>query len=329
MTSVLVGSADLPLTSNEVAKITDLAKYVSADPELDPEEFCHEAARAAVHLPNRVAEALRGFRRSGSATGVLTFSGLPVGDLPPTPEDNTRNLGMRTLLARVQAIFNEFLGSMVAYQGEGTGLLFQDMVPARSAARVQTSMSSAVELEVHTEQAFSDLRPDYLSLACLRGDPAATTYAITARQLVAYFTREEVDTLREPLWTTTIDLSFLAKSDVYASDEVRGPMPILRGAPDDPFLLLDLDLMRGVTAEARELLKRIGAFYRAERTALTLAAGDLVFIDNLRAAHGRSEFLARFDGTDRFVIRSFAVRDLTRSRHARPGDCRRVLAVHS
>ena len=35
------------------------------------------------------------------------------------------------------------------------------------------AQGSGVELELHTEQAFSKLRPDVLSLACLRGNPKA------------------------------------------------------------------------------------------------------------------------------------------------------------
>ena len=58
------------------------------------------------------------------------------------------------------------------------------MVPSRESARTQTSLSSEVELEVHTEQAFSVLRPDYLSLACLRGDPNAHTYLLRAHDIV-------------------------------------------------------------------------------------------------------------------------------------------------
>jgi L-asparagine oxygenase len=45
-------------------------------------------------------------------------------------------------------------------------------------------------------------------------------------------------------------------------------------------------------------------------------------LDNARAVHGRSQFAACFDGTDRFVIRSFVTADLGRSRHARSDDSR-------
>ena len=59
---------------------------------------------------------------------------------------------------------------MVSYEAEGNGRLFQDMVPNKELALSQTSLGSKKELELHTEQAFSEMRPDYLSLACLKGD---------------------------------------------------------------------------------------------------------------------------------------------------------------
>ena len=45
-----------------------------------------------------------------------------------------------------------------------------------------------------------------------------------------------------------------------------------------------------------------------------LEAGDLLVVDNRRAVHGRSEFRARFDGTDRWLQRTFVVDDLAADR---------------
>lgn len=50
------------------------------------------------------------------------------------------------------------------------------VVPNNAQAKLQTSLGSGVELELHTEQAFSNLKPNILSLGCLRGHPDAITY---------------------------------------------------------------------------------------------------------------------------------------------------------
>jgi L-asparagine oxygenase len=77
------------------------------------------------------------------------------------------------MLARCQSIINEFIGEMVSYEAEAGGRLFQDMVPNKKLMETQTSLGSKTELELHTEQASLELRPDFLSLACLKGDKNA------------------------------------------------------------------------------------------------------------------------------------------------------------
>ncbi|TDD59964.1 hypothetical protein E1263_12755 [Kribbella antibiotica] len=51
---------------------------------------------------------------------------------------------------------------------------------------------------------------------------------------------------------------------------------------------------------------------------MVLVAGDLMVVDNRKAVHGRTSFVPRYDGNDRWLRRSFAVRDLSLSRGSRP-----------
>jgi L-asparagine oxygenase len=312
----------IALNAYEADEIEELAQDLATSPSSQPEEFCKEARRASWNLPKRLAKRLDHFSRWGSPTGILLISELPVGEVPTTPPDNSRHLGETTILARIQAMCNEFLGHMVAYEAEGAGHLFQDMVPSKQSAHTQTSLSSAVELEVHTEQAFSDLRPDFLSLACIRGDASAHTYLLRARDVVANVGAGASSMLRQPLWTTGVDASFRVDEHEFIHGDVRGPMPIISGSAEDPFMILDQDLMRGTTSDAQLLLDRVSNLYVRCREAYTLEPGQILILDNNRVAHGRSNYIARFDGTDRFIIRSFVVRDLAKSRHARDGDSR-------
>lgn len=314
----------VPVTANEAEELASLADRLRTVPGEDPEEFCWEARRAARDLPVRIADTVAQFRRWGSESGVLVVAGVPTGEIPDTPTDNKSHVGELTRLAKVQAILNEFVGQMVAYEAEGSGRLFQDMVPNPNQAAVQTSLSSAVELELHTEQAFSALRPDYVSLACLRGNPDANTYVMTARDLVSRLSPAEVAALREPRWMCGVDESFRVSGAEFVEGDLRGPVAILQGGDDDPFIVLDQDLMHGVDDQAQALLEKVIALYRDLRRAYVLDGGDVLLLDNARAVHGRSPFAPRFDGTDRFVVRSFVTCDLGRSRHARFGDSRMI-----
>jgi L-asparagine oxygenase len=191
----------------------------------------------------------------------------------------------------------------------------------------QSSQGSKVELEAHTEQSFSPMRPDYVVLGCLRGDPVAETYVLSARELARNFTPDELEYLSRPLWTTLIDDSFHAH--VPDPGQIRGPFAILSGSAEDPELRIDQELTHGMTREAQRLLVRVIDIYRSHHRGVALRAGDVGFVDNTRAMHGRSAFTPRFDGTDRFVIRGFVVRDLRRTSAARDPGRRRIRAALS
>lgn len=252
------------------------------------------------------------------------IQGAPVGPLPPTPEDNHLGLARSTRMARIALLIASVLGDPLAYQAECYGHLVQDMVPSRALAYKQQSQGSRVELELHTEQAFSLRRPDWVVLACLRGDPAARTYLFTAKQLCQLLTSGERDALRQARWTTTIDESF--KPFVPNPDEVRGPMPILAGPGSDPSIVFDQDLIRGLDPEADDLRKKVIDLYLEHRTSYVLRPGDIVIVDNQRAVHGRSPFRPQFDGTDRFIARLMAVRDLATFKGALLPDGRTIAA---
>jgi L-asparagine oxygenase len=53
-----------------------------------------------------------------------------------------------------------------------------------------------------------------------------------------------------------------------------------------------------------------------------LRPGDIVLIDNHHALHGRTPFTPRWDGLDRWLLRTFVARDLAASEDVRPGDGR-------
>lgn len=227
--------------------LCELAGELTADASSSPDEFVGLAQQASDRLPAEVRRALRRFARYGSSTGVLLLRGLCIGDVPATPPDNRYHVGERTLLAKQQAILAAQLGEMIAYEAEGGGRLFQDIVPARRRhlADRQVSLSSRVELEAHTEQAHSPHRPDYVFLGCLRGHAGAATYLWTTQDLVSTLTVPELALAREPLWVTGVDESFRSSKVEFELGNLRGPMPILAGDRRDPVMVIDQDLMRG------------------------------------------------------------------------------------
>jgi L-asparagine oxygenase len=237
--------------------------------------------------------------------------------LPLTPDGNNYRIGEKTILSKIQSLFLNVVGEMISYEAEGYGRLFQDVVPVKSMEKEQTSVGSNTELEIHTEQAFSKLRPDILSLACLRGDEQALTYILPVQKILSYLSDGEKWNLYNPLWKIGVDLSFKLNNNDFIEGEIRGPISILSGLHNDPMLVFDQDLMTGINEEATQIKDKIIQIYYENRYHHNLKPGEIILIDNLRAVHGRSPFSPRYDGYDRFLVRCFAVFDLEKSNYAR------------
>jgi L-asparagine oxygenase len=124
-----------------------------------------------------------------------------------------------------------------------------------------------------------------------------------------------VDTLFEPRFRTAVDESYLA-----GRPNVLGPrMAVLSGRRDTPSMVFDADLMVGVDAEADAAIRHLADVTAAHHTGVVLEPGDLLVVDNHVAVHGRSPFTPRFDGTDRWLQRTFVVTDLAPSAGERDG----------
>ena len=316
-----------------------LLSEITASPNETPDVYCREVKQLTHRLSPVIQQQLCNFAKHGSPdTGFLLFTNLSVDPslLPHTPASNTHHIGETTDLAHIQALFLQHISEMVAYEAEGHGRLFQDIVPNPTLSTAQTSLGSQTELEIHTEQAFSNLRPDFLSLACLRGDPDAFTYILPVQVLIVHMTPEEQALLREPLWMTGVDLSFKRAINSmtrykkeFLEGDLRGPMPILYGPMDAPHLRFDQDLMRGLTVDADHMIKKIVEIYYAHRLRHCLSPGEIMIVDNRRAVHGRSPFSPRYDGNDRFLVRCFSKIDYESTAYARPDHGRMIAAIYS
>lgn len=320
-------------TASELKILIDLANQLTTNPSDSPNNFCKLAKTLSKHLPDRIKTVLNDFIHIGNDQEFLLITGLEkaIENLVETPSNNSSKVGEKTTLAKIQAICISYMSEMIAYEAEGYGRLFQDVVPIKSMEKEQTSIGSATELEIHTEQAFSDLKPDILSLACLRGDASALTYILPVKKIIDNLSSDEVMLLKQPLWKTGVDLSFKLNGHEFKQGDVRGPMPILSRGIDvsRPILTFDQDLMFGITPRSHLMVKKIVDIYYENRISHNLKPGQIIFIDNRYAVHGRSPFYPKYDGNDRFLVRCFSVFDYMKSNLARPYESRTVSAIYS
>ncbi|MGW5517141.1 TauD/TfdA family dioxygenase [Nocardia africana] len=316
----LIGCGDSPLlqelhaTENDRVTVVELARALGNDAVVTASEFAAEAHLLARRLPDAFHEATYRFELSGG--GVLLIPGLDTGPHGDTPADPTTTVTHKTLLARQAAVIAAGFGHLVGFRCESEGRLCQTIVPVRAHRNEQMSTGS-VYLESHTEQCFNiATRPDFIFLACLRGDPCAATYALSARQVQNALPARTVRLLRDEAFYTRIDPSFVAGG---LTDRVRGPMAVLSGPEADPVICYDENLMTGTTPEHSAALDQLRMLWLDAREAIVLETGDLLVLDNSRVVHGRSAYQPRHDGTDRWLARLQVAKSLAVSRFARRG----------
>jgi L-asparagine oxygenase len=171
-------------------------------------------------------------------------------------------------------------------------------------------------LTFHNENAFHDHRPDFVMLLCLRADPTGRAGLRTAciRQVLPLLSDRTVDALWAPEFITAPPPSF----NLSGPGEAAGP--VLLGDPSDPDLRVDLAATEPVTERAAEALRELQDRFDATATTHRLVPGELAIVDNRVTVHGRTEFTPRYDGTDRWLQRTFVLTDLRRSRAMRPAD---------
>jgi L-asparagine oxygenase len=256
--------------------------------------------------------------QAGLSGGAALLRGAEIGVLPPTP--TSRAAGARasktdktseaTLLRVAHA-----LGEPVGYVQEHGGEVVQDLYPLRESLGRQVSTSSGVVLAFHTETAFHPHRPRYLVLLCLKGDPSAATTLCSLDAVLSLLDPRAVQVLSEPRFRTGVDESFGSTSWLTPAAPV-----IRRSAKSDAAeFVYDGDLTIGIDAVAQDALEALGRAIQIAQTSVVLEAGDVLIVDNHRAVHGRSPFTARFDGTDRWLQRTFVVSELESSASDRVG----------
>jgi L-asparagine oxygenase len=304
-----------------------LADY---DPVTETEKYVLAAQLAAAKLPERVRRTAAAFNRDGAPAGGLLIRNLPVEPLPPTPDHADYGMGIQLPAARVFSVASALFGDQFGFKPELAGHIIQDILPVSGFEDTQQSISSRALLELHCETVFTDFRADVIGLLCLRPDPdheAGTVLASTA-MLLPRLSPRTIEVLFEPRFSTTVDGSFLRGSGID-HPIVIGPVQVFSGDLSRPRIRCDFAETRGLDSEAQDALDELYQVATDTIIELRLEAGDLLLIDNHDAFHGRTSFRRYGNGQDRWLLRTFITRDLSRSRVHRPGDRRIVDADYA
>ncbi|MEU5956275.1 TauD/TfdA family dioxygenase [Streptomyces sp. NPDC047525] len=303
---------DTTLDGTERDEIARLATVLAGTGSrlVDDLAWLDQARALSSGLPAGVRAAIRRFRHDPGSGGLMTLRNLPVGDteLPPTPTVAGSVERAATVPAAVAVLLSLHLGEIASFREEKTGALVQNVVPVPGQETEQSNAGS-IPLDLHVENAFHRNRPDYVGLLCLRGDHtgAAGTLTSSIREALPLLSDEDLEQLRSPAFVTEPPPSFGAgdSTPVHA---------VLEGDPADPNVRVDFHATHARDDAGKLALERLRDVFLDVATELVLQPGEMAFVDNRVAIHGRTAFTPRYDGRDRWLHRTFVHLDHRRTR---------------
>lgn len=269
-----------------------------------PDEFVDLALAVPPLLPPDLYRRIIEYRRRAPKGDVLLLRGLLPSHviLPPTvtsssaPPSGTVAQRAALLLVGVMVM----LGEPFNYASLWGGRLVQNLIPVRGKEFMQTSQSSSGMLDWHVEDGFREDRCDYAGLLCLRGDPAGASQYAQAKDL--QLSPDLAAMLREPRFQVRPDPAHVLPGKVTPRR-----LAVLAGPESAPEIVYDthhIEPSDDADTAASAALRELHACLDKVHMSHVMTRGDLLIFDNKRVVHARTPFTARFDGTDRWLMRT-------------------------
>ena len=207
-----------------------------------------------------------------------------------------------------------YFGDPIAYEEEKEALPIQNICPIKGHENRQENTGSN-HLQFHTEDGFHPYKLHHLALFCLRSDHEKVAQTVTASimNVLHKLPSTAIMLLRKPLYRLHMSSSF-KHGDSFKYSVL---LPVLSGNLLAPEMCVHYSSMEGINREAQWALDTLRSLLLEVATGFVLLPGDLLIVDNRVAAHARTPFKPRYDGTDRWLQRMFTVQDIRRSSFSR------------
>ncbi len=332
------------LVDEEIRALQGLIAQITATYESSEDPgFLLDASVLAHEMPRRLRAALNHFRLAEPDSALLIISGYPIDEeaIGATPGHWLRSAEARSPALEYEILFvlaSALLGDCMGWSTQQDGRIIHDVLPIRGMENEQIGVGSEQTIWWHTEDAFHPLAGDYVGMMCLRNlDGVPTTFASLEE---VRLDPEDWQALFEPLYTIQPDNSHRQAAAatagngdlaaVYHRIEEMQRQPdkvaILSGDRRSPYIRIDPYFMDPPDdPRARKAFAALTRAIDGQLRDLVLESGDICFIDNFKAVHGRRAFKARYDGRDRWLKRINITRDLRKSRLDRPDTLSRVI----
>ncbi len=335
MSPVWQSTVTYELSASESRQVTGLVeRLIEEYPSPVDHAFVATAADLARSLPDGLVRFLRSFQGAEPAAAAV-IRGLPVDDkrVGPTPEHWSAHCDpARTMPEDFYfLLLGSLIGEVFGWSTLQNGALLHNVLPNRAEENDQSGAGSRAPLLWHIEDAFHPYRCDYLALMALRNPDEIGTSLGSVRNLKV--TQHEREVLWDRRFHIRPDKVHMKGLDVGAPgaefEHSPQPVSILFGDADEPYLRINPPFMTALPGdeEAEQVLADVISRIDESMGEVILHPGDVVFIDNYLAVHGRGSFIPRYDGTDRWMRKALFTRDLRKSRGVRDSADGRVLRL--
>ncbi len=310
------------LSETELSDIEELIQQMMEQfDSIESSDFAMFCEVMATRLPERLFVALRTVSSGDYPSTFLQVKGFEVdqASIGPSPEHWDQPWSHQPYLREemFQALISSAVGGLFGWRTQENGRFLRHIIPIEAVAEEQLGGSSSVTLAWHTEEAFHPGRADYFTLMCYRNEEKAITNIASVEDLK--LPTEVLNVLRQPRFIIEPDKSHTpsqnesanwtlnkrAFEQIFAMLENPQPVALIYGSESMPFMRVDQAFASALSGDA-EAEAAIVAFHEALNTCrqeLCMEPGDLILLDNLRVAHGRSVYAPNYGPNQRWMRR--------------------------
>lgn len=248
---------------------------------------------------------------------ALVIRGFPIDStLPPTPENGFTtddNLVLKPL-GFMLGIFENMSVFPVGYAGENRDKFIRHVVPSKDALSEVSSHGSLKALNPHidnthlpigNESCESDCpAPNYIIWLGLRCDIKVPTTVILLEDILSVLPADIINSLSKPIFDVYRPPSF----GLGAVKHRLAPLLV----PDSKGILCTRHgFAKPTDPESNYALQSFSLVAETPVLAhhVLLPPGDVLIINNQKTLHARDIFFPRYDGTDRWLLRFYGVKN--------------------
>lgn len=232
------------------------------------------------------------------AMPAMIIRGLPIDQFLPATPSSTTGIAFRTFLAELVllSIVNN-LGTPIGFKSENNGAIIHNVSPKKDKLDTKSSSGSKEPMGMHSDFAFSDNRPDWLILMCLRNNDNIPTSISIVNEICEQLTLEEIEVLKSPKF-----MIFPPDSSSARDPKVDSILSIINNNFISRF---NKDKCMGTDDISNAALTKFASIAEAQGLDIYLNPGDVLIFNNKLVLHSRQSFEARYDGSDRWLQRVY------------------------